>query len=48
MVSCVPTGTVSRRPEGRSAVAIGTREEMERAVGAMHGFGLWATLERAE
>ncbi len=34
--------------EGRSAVATGTREEMERAVGAMHGFGLWATLERAE
>lgn len=34
--------------EGRSAVASGHREEMERAVSAMHGYGLWATLEQAE
>jgi len=34
--------------EGRSAVASGSREAMERDVNAMHGFGLWASLERAE
>ena len=33
---------------GRSVVATGNREEMERDVQAMHGFGLWATLDRAE
>ena len=30
--------------EGRAAVSNGSREEMERDVQAMHGFGLWATL----
>lgn len=34
--------------EGRSVVASGTREEMERHVNALHGYGLWATMERAE
>ena len=34
--------------EGKSAVASGSRETMERDVNAMHGYGLWATLERAE
>lgn len=33
--------------DGRSAVSHGSREEMERDVQAMHGYGLWATLERA-
>ncbi|WP_101651400.1 ATP-dependent Clp protease adapter ClpS [Brevibacterium ihuae] len=28
--------------DGRSVVATGTREEMERDTQAMHGFGLWA------
>jgi len=32
------------RQEGRAVVANGTREEMEQDVGAMHGYGLWATL----
>ncbi len=30
--------------EGRAAVSNGSREEMERDVEAMHGYGLWATL----
>jgi len=30
--------------EGRSVVSNGTREEMERDVTAMHGYGLWATM----
>ncbi len=30
--------------EGSSAVSNGSREEMERDVEAMHGYGLWATL----
>ena len=30
--------------EGRAAVSNGSREEMERDVQAMHGYGLWATL----
>jgi ATP-dependent Clp protease adaptor protein ClpS len=34
--------------EGKSAVASGSREAMERDVNAMHSFGLWASLERAE
>lgn len=34
--------------EGKAVVASGSREEMERDVNAMHGFGLWATLDRAE
>ena len=32
--------------EGRSAVSNGTREEMERDVAAMHGYGLWATMQQ--
>jgi len=27
-------------------VSSGTREEMERDVGAMHSYGLWATMQR--
>ena len=34
--------------DGKSAVSTGTREEMERDVQAMHGYGLWATMERAQ
>ncbi len=34
--------------DGRSIVATGGREAMERDVQAMHEYGLWATLERAE
>ena len=34
--------------DGRSVVSSGTREEMERDVQAMHEYGLWATLERAD
>lgn len=30
--------------KGRAVVSTGSREEMERDVQAMHGFGLWATL----
>lgn len=33
---------------GRAVVATGPREEMERHVEAMHDFGLWATLGRAD
>ncbi|WP_241992608.1 ATP-dependent Clp protease adapter ClpS [Cryobacterium lactosi] len=33
---------------GRAIVATGDRESMERHVEAMHGYGLWATLDRAE
>lgn len=33
---------------GRAVVATGPREEMERHVEAMHDYGLWATLGRAE
>lgn len=33
--------------EGRSAVSMGTREEMERDVSAMHAYGLWATCVEA-
>ncbi len=32
--------------EGRAAVSAGTREEMERDVVAMHGYGLWATMQQ--
>jgi ATP-dependent Clp protease adaptor protein ClpS len=32
--------------EGRSAVSSGSREEMERDVAAMHGYGLWATMQQ--
>lgn len=34
--------------EGRAVVASGGREEMERHVEAMHGYGLWATVGRGE
>jgi ATP-dependent Clp protease adaptor protein ClpS len=34
--------------DGRSTVSTGSREEMERDVQAMHEYGLWATLEKAE
>jgi ATP-dependent Clp protease adaptor protein ClpS len=34
--------------DGRSVVSSGSREEMERDVQAMHEYGLWATLEKAE
>ena len=33
--------------QGRSVVASGSRERMERDVNAMHGYGLWASLEQA-
>ena len=32
---------------GKAAVSTGTREEMERDVSAMHGYGLQATVDRA-
>ena len=32
--------------QGRAVVSSGTREEMERDVTAMHGYGLWATLQK--
>jgi ATP-dependent Clp protease adaptor protein ClpS len=32
--------------EGRAVVSTGSREEMERDVEAMHGYGLWATLQQ--
>jgi ATP-dependent Clp protease adaptor protein ClpS len=32
--------------EGRAVVSAGSREEMERDVAAMHGYGLWATLQQ--
>ncbi|SDK67910.1 ATP-dependent Clp protease adapter ClpS [Streptomyces indicus] len=32
--------------KGRAVVSSGTREEMERDVQAMHGYGLWATLSQ--
>ena len=34
--------------EGRAIVSSGDREHMERDVAAMHAYGLWATLEKAE
>jgi ATP-dependent Clp protease adaptor protein ClpS len=34
--------------EGRAVVSRGGREEMERDVQAMHGYGLWATLQKAD
>ena len=34
--------------QGRSVVSTGTREEMERDVQAMHEYGLWATMQRAD
>ena len=32
--------------KGRAVVSSGSREEMERDVQAMHGYGLWATLQQ--
>jgi ATP-dependent Clp protease adaptor protein ClpS len=32
--------------EGRAVVSNGTREDMEIDVAAMHGYGLWATLQK--
>jgi ATP-dependent Clp protease adaptor protein ClpS len=32
--------------EGKSAVANGAKEKMEAHVVAMHGFGLWATVQK--
>ena len=34
--------------DGRSVVSTGSREEMERHVQAMHDYGLWATLQKAD
>jgi ATP-dependent Clp protease adaptor protein ClpS len=34
--------------EGKAIVSNGTREEMERDVTAMHEYGLWATLDKAD
>jgi ATP-dependent Clp protease adaptor protein ClpS len=34
--------------EGRAVVATGARDEMERHVEAMHGYGLWATVSKAD
>ncbi len=34
--------------DGRAVVSTGSREEMERDVTAMHEFGLWATLDKAD
>lgn len=34
--------------DGRAVVATGGREEMERHVEAMHDFGLWATIQKAD
>ena len=34
--------------EGRAVVATGPREEMERHTEAMHEYGLWATVVRAD
>jgi ATP-dependent Clp protease adaptor protein ClpS len=33
--------------DGKSVVASGSREEMERDVQEMHEYGLWATMEKA-
>jgi ATP-dependent Clp protease adaptor protein ClpS len=32
--------------KGRAVVSSGSRDEMERDVTAMHGYGLWATLQK--
>ena len=34
--------------EGKAVVSSGSREEMERDVTAMHEFGLWATVDKAD
>lgn len=33
--------------DGKSVVATGTKEQMERDTAAMHSFGLWATYRKA-
>jgi ATP-dependent Clp protease adaptor protein ClpS len=34
--------------DGKAVVSSGSREEMERDVTAMHEYGLWATLDKAD
>jgi ATP-dependent Clp protease adaptor protein ClpS len=34
--------------EGKAIVSHGSREEMERDVQAMHGYSLWATLQKVD
>ena len=34
--------------EGRAVVSTGTRESVEADASAMHGYGLWATIEQGE
>lgn len=34
--------------EGKAVVSSGSREEMERDVQAMHTYGLWATMQKAD
>jgi ATP-dependent Clp protease adaptor protein ClpS len=34
--------------KGKAVVSRGSREEMERDVEAMHGYGLWATIRKAD
>ena len=34
--------------DGKSTVSHGSREEMERDVQAMHEYGLWATMQKAD
>jgi ATP-dependent Clp protease adaptor protein ClpS len=34
--------------DGKAVVSSGSREEMERDVQAMHGYGLWATLQKSD
>lgn len=34
--------------EGKSAVAHGSKEKMEAHATAMHGFGLWATIQKGQ
>lgn len=34
--------------KGKAVVSSGSREQMEKDVSAMHGYGLWATLQRQE
>ena len=34
--------------DGKAVVSSGSREEMERDVGAMHEYGLWATMDKAD
>jgi len=34
--------------EGRAVVSSGTREQMEKDVAAMHGYGLWATVQQQD